>query len=90
MYCASTLLQAQVRCVRGDLVTPVELRRYTFVLLPHKQRAAVAGWLLDERTCTFTVVADDGTPQVGGHARGGAQGQLQAGVCEFCNRRVRA
>lgn len=54
----------QIRCVRADLVTPVELRRYTWVLLPHKQRMAVAGWLLDDRTHTFTVVADDGTPQV--------------------------
>lgn len=51
--------------MRSDLVQPVELRRYAWVLLPHKQRAPVAGWLLDERTHTFTVVADDGTPQVG-------------------------
>jgi hypothetical protein len=74
-----------VRCVRADLVSPVELRRYSWVLLPHKQRAAVAGWLLDERTHTFTVVANDGTPQVRARWEGatacGAGGDRHAAFC---------
>lgn len=55
----------QVRCVRADSVTPVELKPNgaNWILMPHKQRTAVAGWLVEERTATFSAVVHDGTPQ---------------------------
>jgi len=51
--------------VRADAVAPVELQPNapSWILMPHKQRAAVAGWQADERCSTFSVVVHDGTPQ---------------------------
>jgi vacuolar protein sorting-associated protein 13A/C len=76
----------KVRCVRADAATPVDLQPNApnWILMPHKQRAAVAGWLVEERCCTFTVVVHDGTPQrlegfrlaaVDGGGAGGADGE---------------
>jgi hypothetical protein len=51
--------------VRADAAAPVDLQPNApnWILMPYKQRAAVAGWLVEERCSTFTVVVHDGTPQ---------------------------
>ncbi len=51
--------------MRADAAAPVELQPNApnWILMPHKQRAAVAGWLVDDRCSTFSVVVHDGTPQ---------------------------
>jgi hypothetical protein len=51
--------------VRADAAAPVDLapNAPNWILMPHKQRAAVAGWLVEDRAATFSVVVHDGTPQ---------------------------
>jgi hypothetical protein len=60
------LLDLQVRCVRADLATRVDFQPNSPALIfyPYKQRAALAGWIADERGATFVVVSHDGSPQV--------------------------
>lgn len=56
----------QVRCVRADLATRVDFQPNSPALIfyPYKQRAALAGWIADERSSTFVAVSHDGSPQV--------------------------
>lgn len=59
-------LVMQVRCVRADLVTRVDLlpNSPALIFYPYKQRAALSGWIADERAATFVAVNHDGTPQL--------------------------
>jgi hypothetical protein len=60
------LSDLQVRCVRADLATRVDFQPNSpsLIFYPYKQRAALAGWIADERAATFVVVSHDGSPQV--------------------------
>jgi len=56
---------AQVRCVRAEMASRVELQPTSpsLTFYPYKQRPALGGWIADERSSTFVVVSHDGTPQ---------------------------
>lgn len=52
--------------MRADLAVRVDFQPNSpaLIIYPYKQRAALAGWIADERTATFVAVAHDGSPQV--------------------------
>lgn len=56
----------QVRCVRADMASRVELQASdpALIFYPYKTRPALGGWLADERASSFVVVSHDGSPQL--------------------------
>lgn len=62
----STVYLAQVRCVRADSVTRIDLQPSSpsLIFYPYKQRPALAGWVADDRANTFVGVSHDGSPQL--------------------------
>jgi hypothetical protein len=56
----------QVRCVRADMASRVDLQASSPALIfyPYKTRPALGGWVADERASSFVVVSHDGSPQL--------------------------
>jgi hypothetical protein len=64
--CICLLSAVQVRCVRADMASRVDLQASdpALIFYPYKTRPALGGWLADERASSFVVVSHDGSPQL--------------------------